>query len=489
MNKKLTTAGVVLLALVTYGGASWWLGKKVEERYDAAIDQAVAALGPTASVTRTYDRGLFSSKGMLVLEMKLPASSDAKAKAGAAPMTPQTIRVHVQNDVLHGPFPGLHFAAAAIDTHITAVDGIEDNVRTAFARADPPRIATVYGFAGGFSGQLALPAGEMADPTANAQWQRLDYDFKSNGDGTRIEGDMHWPQLRLELLGKEGSSPGVAVTVDQLKAQFQGERPQTADALMMTGEGHGTIGRIVVQQPGVKGSAGGEGSAGGNAAAGGAAPAPLLALDDLKFASKTSRNGELLEIVQSADASGSIGTQPISQIHLGQTLKNLNGPAVAGLQKLLGRDAQKAAKADPSLTAQGLEVLMNQLIDAKPEYRVAVSATFEGQQGELNYGLAFKDDPSAAGKPPGGAMPFQLVVLQRAVADATMRLPKAWLPVIARKLGKPELTPEVIAQSAATFKAQGLLEETDQAYTSKVQYAAGQVLVNGKPFRGLAGRK
>ena len=75
-------------------------------------------------------------------------------------------------------------------------------------------------------------------------------------------------------------------------------------------------------------------------------------------------------------------------------------------------------------------------------------------------------------------------MLTRATADADLRLPKAWLPVLAQALAKPELTAESMAETLDQFVHMEWIKQEGDAYAAQAQFQQGRLLVNGKPLMG-----
>jgi uncharacterized protein YdgA (DUF945 family) len=101
MIKKLIIAtGVVLAAVATYSGISWWSGFRIQSQSYAAMDAINLHLARTGSdqvrlSARGYHRGIFSSEASYVLSF--PASKDG-------PALPKRELLFI-NHITHGPFP------------------------------------------------------------------------------------------------------------------------------------------------------------------------------------------------------------------------------------------------------------------------------------------------------------------------------------------------------------------------------------------------
>ncbi|MEO7242118.1 MAG: YdgA family protein [Variovorax sp.] len=468
MSKALTgVVAAVVVVVAAYGGASWYLGKQVEGRYNAQIDKVIPMLkGPYKLIDRSYKRGVFTSKALLTVELDLPitppaAPADAPA-AAAPPAAP--LRVTIENEVMHGPLPGLRLAAAKAETRLLNVDGLDGATRQMFAKASAPQITTVYGFDGAASGRVLLPAGEIdAAPETHTRWQALEGDFKSAADGVHVEGTVRWPEVSVKGRSDDPTRQ-VDLTMNGFRAEFKSELPASGPSFMATGEGHGTIDKIVAVRPGAQGAQ--------------SAPAtPLFAIDNLKIVSKTTRDGALSNVLQTATGTGSIGRTPLEALNFELALQRVDTEAFGQLQTLISRELGASSETDRAQVWS----LLQRLVAAKPEYKVKFGATFMGRQGEIGVALMLRPDPSATQSMPPG-MPLSPIMLQSATGHIDVRLPKAWLPTLARGLEQPALTPETIAAMAAPLVEQGFLKDEGEVYVTQLTYENGQMLLNGKPM-------
>ena len=479
MNKKSVAASAVALLALAYVGGSWMLGKKVEEQYNAQLDKAAAMLGPGKLTSRSYDRGLFGSTSSVVVEIDLPPvpprkSADGQSSPSAASQAaPHSVRLTIENKVRHGPFPEMRLAAAVAETRVTSIEGIDDATRQAFAKASAPRMTTVYDFSGDYTGQALLPAGEASDPEFTARWQALTYDFSGNAAGTRVEGQMQWPRLTAQGVGAQ-SPANMDLSLEGMRSTFDYELPQDGQWLMAAGQVSATIDKMNVAF----------------ARADGSAATPALTLNDVKVDGKTTRDGDLLDMAQTLVGRGTIAGTELDSIRLDMGFKHLDGRALTALQALATKNAQAASQGE-QISTSGLQQPIAQLMAAKPEYRAKLSLSYQGQVGELSWGVVVQG--AAAGQTaPDPRMPPQMLLLaaaQRVEGEATIKLPKSWLPAIAHAADNPDVTPESLVGMLSQFKAQGMLTEDDKAYSADLKYANGQALLNGKPLQGIAPRR
>lgn len=136
---KIVTAIAVLGA--GYVGASWWLGKQVEARYQVLIDRVATRIGTEHVAERRYERGLFGASSTVVLQVRLPEEAvdeAANAQEAEEPRPERYLRVTLQDDIRHGPLPGWHVGAAHSRMRVAQVEGLDEATRQAFAKASWP---------------------------------------------------------------------------------------------------------------------------------------------------------------------------------------------------------------------------------------------------------------------------------------------------------------------------------------------------------------
>src|SRR5256885_6289369 len=82
-NKKTAVAAAVALAVVAYGGTTWYTGQRAEAGYKEAVAELRKVLGEKVVVTDEYHKGFLSSQAKLVLQWPA-AEAQAADAAGAA---------------------------------------------------------------------------------------------------------------------------------------------------------------------------------------------------------------------------------------------------------------------------------------------------------------------------------------------------------------------------------------------------------------------
>ena len=131
---RVAVAGVAILIIAGYAGASWYVGRRIEIEANNTIDAINARLASTwpdhaRVVQRRYDRGVFSTRAIYALEFN--GISDSI-------VNPEMLFV---SEVQHGPLPdllssaSLHTDLAAVSTTLASTPFTEQSLRLAPNRA------------------------------------------------------------------------------------------------------------------------------------------------------------------------------------------------------------------------------------------------------------------------------------------------------------------------------------------------------------------
>ena len=104
-------------------------------------------------------------------------------------------------------------------------------------------------------------------------------------------------------------------------------------------------------------------------------------------------------------------------------------------------------------------------------------ATLGGQQGEVSYGGEITRAPSAEEVTQAGWGP---VLLKNATFHADVRLPKAWLPQLAKAAGQEEFKSEDVDGMIGMSQAAGYVRQEGDNLTSSLKMEGGQAKLNGR---------
>ncbi|QTD45947.1 DUF945 family protein [Ottowia testudinis] len=485
MNKTLVGAGVAVVAAVgAYVGSSWWLGKQVQARYTEQRDKMVELIGQDKLAAWQYDRGVFGATNRWALEIKLPAKAPEEPAAGAEPANataapqaprPHALRIELEDQIQHGPFPGWRLGAAHVVTRVVGVQGLDADEKKLFDKIESPVFRTTYDLTGGYDGVMNWNGGALThdDPTGQfvLAWEPLEYHYHGDRKMQHIAGRMRLPGVTMNASGtpKEGEPFRMSVRMAGLESDFD-LRPKDDQWLLAPGTMTGRWTELAFSQSDKPD----------------APLVPVFAVKDGKIESKTAQNGELIDNQTSVSGKGNIGQTALELVQQDTVMRNVPAAVLLQLQKQLPAimDFKPEDEAQQAALKKALEPLWSQLFQANPEYRVKYSATLAGQTGHLAYGIKAQPAPAAADP----ALPLSAQMLTRTVADADLRLPKAWLPVLAQAMAKPELTGESLTGTLDQFVQMEWIKQEGDVYAAQVRFQQGQLLVNGKPLMGGPGQ-
>lgn len=466
MSKKTALGAAVALAVVAaYGGATWFMGRQAEASYLEAVEDVRKLLGNEAVVSQDYQKGFFSSQGRLVLQWAPPASADAGQPA------PQPLRIVATSQVRHGPLAGARLAAAVVDTRF-ALEGMDEKSSKLLAKATAPTLLTVHGLAGGHHMELMVPAGEVGDEEVTLRWQELKAEFSINGGRTQVNGKFQWPEVAFSGLSGAGDEEADPATQSRIAITFKGMSgdfdSQIIDELWMLAPGKGSVRFAQIDAS--------------STPPGGAAK-PMLALKDLTGTTTIDRNGKLMGMSTSFKGKGLVGPLDFESVGFEEKFQRIDADVVKSLQMALlesySKDGLKAMAQDDD-GGKILKLLVDnaqRLTAALPAYSMKFFATLGGQQAELEYGGEVTRAPAAEEVAQAGWGP---VLLKNSVLHANARLPKAWLPQLAKAAGQEEFKSDDMDALIGMAQAAGYLRQEGDNLISTLKMEAGQAKLNGK---------
>lgn len=465
MNKGAVAGiGVVVVLVAGYAGATLWTGQVTERRHAEQLARVQGEVPGARPAERSYERGFFTSRSTTAFQIGCPAPG------GAAPF-----RVTVTDAIRHGPFAGGTVAAAVIDSQVS-LGGSEGERLNAMFTGAPMTVRTVVGFGGRFtstvqSGAATLPIGEGAE----LAWQGL--------SGT-VEGQTGASAFSYAL-----KSPGLTITEPKLGSKVvlsglamkaEGVGGVKAAGLLGVGKSEGSLDSMQMSMalPAMPGAPGAV-----------AAPsAPLTAsFTGLKFTSDTRLDGELLAFASNFSGAGVVGGAKIDRFDMQASMKRLHAPTyqrvmerVAGMSK----DCNVAAKEDPARLLETMQADFMALLKHNPEIALdKLTIDHAGQRGELSYSAGVQGLSAVDAQ-----QPLMVSLMQGARLTATMRVPVAWVRRVAAesasRLQGTATAPELVDVMIDDAVAKGFVVRDGEHVTSRVEFAAGELKVNGKALPG-----
>ena len=493
MNKKSTVGAAVAVAVLAYGGATWYTGEQARKSYEDTVQEVKKFLGPQAVLSHQYKRGFWVSDAQMVLQWSPP---EIEATDGVPPLKP--VRVVVNSTVRHGPLAGARVAAAVVETRFSA-EGMDDIVRGLLARTSAPTLTTVHHLTGGGDLTFSLPAGEVRmEGGAMARWQAMTHQMNFNADRSQVSGTVDWPELSLSSIpaqasGADDSDDGEEEEVEEVEEGQERGGPDTArpgavnlttltlkgasgdfnvqlqDGLWMIGPGkvNGRIDQFAMTS--VKGQT----------------PAQsVFSLQDLVYNTVLERTGETLGWTTKAQSKGRLGSLVFDALGLEENASRIDVEVLKRAQQAMVAfyrvDPGQAEKVVASQWQATMLEVAPRFVAALPAYNMKMSGTLEGQQGEMEYGARIDQAPSADEVRLGGWAP---ALLRGSVVHANLRLPKAWLLRMAQTADEPAVPGNQIDGWVGMAKAQGFVLEEGDFLVSAVQFKGDKLQLNGKEMK------
>ena len=520
---KLTkiAAAAAVIAAAGYAGASWWMGQQAERHTDQALNWVKDKLGEHAVVQSNYQRGLFSDENTIVVELKRPpkAAQSAAAKAGeghesqaensresqadsSAPLPP--VRFHISQHVSHG--------ALGVTTRLklAKVEGLPDEVRQAFAQAEPPEVTLHRPLAGDMTAQLLLPAGRFAvqqpgQPASQASWQPLTYDLRLSQDRQRLSGQVDFKGMEMTFAPAAKASEAAPKTAPKTAPETA---PDAAPEAAQTAPGPGgQPAALQMRVGGMQGQFSADIGAGlwllapgqqeGRVASMQASMGgkDLFRFDQLTYKVDTTRQGDAISSHGHYATAGEIGGVALQALSYDVQLDKISAAALLQAQQMLarawgaltdkslqGEERQAALQAMQEQFKGETEALLQELLAGEPAVQVRYGATIDQQAGSLEYSVALAAADAQAKESPI-QLPAMFKLMQRASIKASLHIPRAWSAVVAKMAGDPRVSAESLEQMADGFAAQGFVKNENGAWSAHFEVEpGGKMLLNGQPL-------
>ncbi len=494
-QKAVWGAAAVAVLCASYAGATWYMGQRAQSRYQEAVQDLRQWLGEEALVSQSYERGFWTSHAHLVLQWKPPADEDADQAAAPG----QPVRLTVDSTVRHGPLAGARLAAAVVETRF-GLDGLSERARTLLQKTQAPTITTVHHLGGSSDVALLVPAGELQEGENQVRWEALRYDVAVNSDRTHLSGEMAWPGLNLRM--PKHSKPEALpdgdddeADPDEMALDDEADtQPATVSVAMQGARGNFDMrieNGLWLLAPGTSQMQMDQFTV--NVQKEGEQDKALAALKNLVFKATVASKDHLLGWDVAMTTKGAIGPLQFDALTLHETVDRIDTQAALAFQKALLSIYrvpldERASLVPDTVMQDTLMPVVPPLLAGLPSYKVDIKATVAGQEGGLGYGARIKSVPDDAVVQEKG---WGQALLKHSVLDANVRLPKAWIPLIAQAVDKKLPSPEELDAVLGMAQAQGFLKQEADHIASSVQMDAGQFLLNGKPMAlpGLGGGK
>lgn len=455
---------VVVLAGVSWWGATAYTGRSFERGYEAQLAEAqkkYAFLKLSDLQKRTsLTGGTYSGK--IQLGCAMPA---AGASAPAQPLV-----LTFEHEVKYGPFPGFkRFGAAHVNTRLSAAEGFKLE-----------GLQSLYGYAGGFESRWRMPAGSYATPGAEGtlSWADSDVEVSGKRDGSQLRYRWTSPEFAMSFAGK--GEPAVGAGEFRLKGLVLDGESTGQNAWMRPGTQNLALEHFELKSVDAAGRSSG------------------MLMDKLAVKGASTVTNNLMDM-QASYTVGKIsvpaGVGPaveLANMDMQVSLKRLE---VAGLEAAmtelvnsLSQSCEGGAAQDPQAQRLALMKGIEQFGKAgkavllhDPSYAIDKFAVdFAGKRGEMSAQFAIQGLKQADLDGPPEALNARL--MQVVSATAKGRMPMEWLAFAASSRGVPaEQAKEQANLMAASIVQNGMALREGEFLSSSFSFAKGVAQVNGKP--------
>lgn len=475
MKKTKVAVGVIVALGVIWTGAAWFTGKQLESHMDEMLQNAnsqINAYAPNSRLTlsyQDYQRGVFSSKTKLVIQASSQTEDNPLLKPGQSIVLNETID--------HGPFPfaqlkrgNLIPSMASVHTELENTDAVkklfELTQGKSLVNAD-----TRVGYSGATDTALHL----LPVDYSNAQTgDRL----ATNGGTLNVSADSKGDKVSLQ-----GDFSSIAVTS---KNQLQQPVLFTLNGLKLGGDTHLSpegvrVGDQTITLDKLDASINGQEG---------------LTLEKLDGKSSfDNKDGKIGGQIDYQVDSISLQKQPFGEAKLAMKFAQFDAQAVktfsdqynAQMQDLLN---QPGVVDDPIRYQASVQTILRNnlptLLKGSPTVSVA-PLSWKNDKGEstFNLNVGFNDPATVTGEPQslGAAVDRVLKTL-----DGKLSINMTMATEVMRHVGLAEGYQGDDAQKLADQQVKGLAamgqmfrltQQQDDNITTSLQYANGQVTMNG----------
>jgi uncharacterized protein YdgA (DUF945 family) len=465
MNAKLLVVAALALPLAYVGGTAY-IGKKTEAGI-GEFTKKLTDFAPSLKVVKqNYKSGFFSSTDETTLSYSDKPSDQI------------TLRTSIE----HGPLPGLtSFGSTRATTTFVFPPQMQVQLQKLFGDQTPVTIVTTAGFAGGYDAQLTSPAA------------------KAN-----IEGTSHdWKGLK-SIVSKSGSGYVLDLTSDGLtsvddkgtRVQFKGLK-MGGNASPMKGFEDVWLGKSNMSIEGFETS---------NAHLKTGTTKIGKTLIDTDFDTKAA--GFVDQLIKFNIANFEIDGETFGAAtfnygvkHIDAAALNVMGKAIlkgSGTASKAGADTDSAQMAaqqmSEALKTAGIDILKNQPIIEIEKMSITMPGGETKMSGVLKLGTLTAEQLQIN----------PMLLLGKIEATGDLQISKLGFKQLlaaqqkssAKKMGAPDDTVTQMVKNSSTMMdaqiqqmvTQGFATEKDGSVLSKIIYKDGQLLLNGKPFSGMAVR-
>lgn len=467
MSKPVKIALVAATVALAYPVASWFTGKQIQTVLDEQYAQVLSH--PLMGVVkRDYQRGIFSAQETVTIEINVPTTADENG----VPQVSEPLRLTVNNQIQHGPFPGFkRFAAATVDSDLAFDELVTEKLNDVLGGKKPLEGHTVYRYDGSGSAVVSSPAFDVSLPNGEGGVARVSFSgFQADIDFTR---NMATYVMKGQSAGLTVEDASLQLSIAGLAFEADQRRLFEDDPFLFSGKQRFTADSVTGETPV------GEDGEGGK-----------VTLEKIVYDVDVPANGDFVDLI------ARVGTEvarfddvDYGPIHYDFSLKHLHARTLSKLYQAfidMSADPELLAQQaeDPTAMLLPLSEPAMELLGHNPEF------SFDRVSFRSPYG---QSDISAQARlnglqPDEVSSPFML--LAKLEVNGTFSLPQGLLEFFAVSRAESDEEADFLAeqldQQIEMFAANGYLERDGDLVKSSVAYKKGELTVNGKPFNPLA---
>lgn len=483
MNKKILTIAAAVAAVLAVGsiGATSYIGKTTEAKYNGQLDKMLAELPFLKVEKRSYERSLFGAESNLVLRVDIPeppeaadeadedeegaeAGPGAQAGAGSAdpataavasakPVPPRAIIISVRDLIKHGPFPGA-LAPAASKIASTVNLAAESAGGTLSGPWQAMTADTTFDFGGSYASHFVSPAAQWKFDDARLALNWAGLDGNSTGRSDDFSSRYTSKSPGLTLTGSDKAGRPFELSLGQMNVE--GQTGPSTSLLTAPGEMKMTLASMRFNAQ----------SADGEKA--------TLSLTDMTGSSKVAREGDLLDMRSAYQGRGMFNETPIDSFEMVEHYGRIHAPSIQKLVQNVMAGMGDKDKKDPALMQAAMLQDMRALLPFDPSYELEkLSLSIGGKQAELGYRVALK-----GAKPEMLDNPMSLIPVLSAGLRA--RLPRDWVEALTagsmRGVAQVDQVGALIDQGVQM----GFLAVDASTVSTQVSFDGGLLAVNGQ---------
>lgn len=455
-----TIAGCLLVA---YPAAAWFTGMRIESKMNEVRLQTDQY--PNLKVVKhEFKRGVFSSTEDTVVEFsselfpKLPSAADAADAADAS--NPQPLQLHFINHIQHGPFPGLRFGSATIDTELVLDGAMKAAAEKVFGQQAPLLIHSTLNYWGSGSVLLSSPAftTTVEKTQDKVEWKGVKLNIDFGRDYKNLHFKLDAPGLDDHMQnGSDLIMGAIAATGDMQQA--------APNSFLYLGKTSATLDQLKMDNS--------------------ATPATSFDLQKLAMDSETSSKADLVDMVVKVGAQKLVTSKmEFNDFHYDYGIRHLHEPT---LIKLVDAVYHPAKSQNPADTVQNVLTPWKEfgpvLLQNKPEVSIdPISVTTAEGEAKLSAKATIADVVAA------DLQNFALL-MPKLQASATISVPEPMLTKLMSGNGADPSTQAAmqqgVTQQIAMFEQQGYIIRNEKMLSANFDWKQGQATINGKPMAGM----